>query len=652
MKLLKVRILNFRSCKDVQLDINGLHAIVGSNNAGKSTILKALDFFFNPSTKSLNEEIFWNKDTSLEIRVEGVFANLTDYEKTELCTCLKPDGTFHMARTAKMGTKSSDIESDYNEDKIVIGQQYLKPVPNVDWLQESKINGKNIKEWWKEKSNMTVNGHIFLDTYTKQPTVDEWKDQAKIFVSNHQDELTIEDMWADNPKGYANVLKSVLPFFILVPAVRDASEESKGTKSSPFGKLILAILNTVTEEKKRNIEEILSKVSKQMNRIGGSDRLSLISDTERKLNEHLSELFTGCDLEIEFETPTLEILLSTPRINVDDGFRSAVENKGHGLQRAIIFSILRQYAEYMASVAPDKTRKLILAIEEPELYMHPQAQRTIRNVFRKITENGDQVLFSTHSALLVDVNYFDEIIRVESECILGEGKKGIISKAWQLPMEKMIFDLEKRIPKKKGAISAESMRERYSHAYNPQRNEGFFAKKIILVEGQTEEYSLPIYADAIPGCSLDALGISIIECGGKDSIDRLYRIFNELHIPCYVIFDYDFGNTEQKIVQQSIDLLALLGLHDIDNKDVFVSEVVSFFPQKWETTLRSEIDSIDELTQEARQELGLNKDSKALLARYIARKLIKNNPASIPPSIKKILEKAVNVSWVKSCLEQ
>ena len=96
MKLTQLRIRNFRSCRDVSLEIGNMHALVGANNAGKSTVLRALDFLFNPSIKSLNEESFWNKDTTTEIRVEAVFSELTDNEKEALNACLKPDGTFHM----------------------------------------------------------------------------------------------------------------------------------------------------------------------------------------------------------------------------------------------------------------------------------------------------------------------------------------------------------------------------------------------------------------------------------------------------------------------------------------------------------------------------------------------------------------------------
>jgi len=656
MKLAHLRIQNFRSCREVSLEIGNMHALVGGNNTGKSSVLRALDFLFNPSTKSLNEESFWNKDTNLEIRVEAVFSDLTDKETEVLGAYLKADGTFHMARSARMGAKNGDSESDLEqgEDKIGIGQHCKKPTPEPEWLQESNINGNNIKEWWKKKDQLIVNGASFADFLggTKSPTVGDWKEKAKEFISTHVDKIPMKNAWIDNPKGYANVLKGTLPFFVLVPAVRDVTEESKGTKSSPFGKLLFAILDTVTQEKKSKIEGILAEVSKQMNRTGGAERVQLIAETENQLNKLLNDFFAGCDLEIEFQTPTLEVLLSAPKLYVDDGFRNAVENKGHGLQRAVIFTILRRYAEHMTSSAEGKKRSLILAVEEPELYMHPQAQRTIWRVFRKIADGGDQVLFSTHSSLLVDVAYFDEIVRMECIFETIDGKKTTASRAWQLPMSKMIQDIEVRFPNTKGSVTPESMRDRYSHAYNPRRNEGFFASKIVLVEGPTEEYSLPIYADALPNCAFDPQGISVVECGGKGSMDRLFRIFNELHIPCFILFDYDKGNSDGEIIKKSKELLALAGESSDAPLSLFVADGIACFTNKWETDLKSEIADADTLAANARTELGLSDDTgKPLIARYIARKLTSRNPPVVPSSLKKIIETAVAVRWKKSCLQ-
>jgi predicted ATP-dependent endonuclease of OLD family len=216
----------------------------------------------------------------------------------------------------------------------------------------------------------------------------------------------------------------------------------------------------------------------------------------------------------------------------------------------------------------------------------------------------------------------------------------------------MIEDLKIRVPKLKDKVTAESMRDLYSHAYNPRRNEGFFASAIILVEGLTEEYSLPIYAEAIPECAFDPHGISAVECGGKGAMDRLYRIFNELHIPCYILFDYDSGNLDNRIIEKSKELLTLAGKEQAAPESLFVADTIACFPHKWESDLQSEIPDAETLTAEVRKDLGLSDDSgKPLIARYIARKLTCRIPPVVPPSLKKIIEKAVHVTWKGSCLK-
>jgi putative ATP-dependent endonuclease of the OLD family len=218
-------------------------------------------------------------------------------------------------------------------------------------------------------------------------------------------------------------------------------------------------------------------------------------------------------------------------------------------------------------------------------------------------------------------------------------------------MSKMVEDLEARFPKLKGKVTPESMRDRYSHAYNPRRNEGFFASKIMLVEGLSEEYSLPIYADALQKCAFDPQGISVVECGGKGAMDRLYRIFNELHIPCYTLFDYDSDNSDQDIIDKSRELLALAGEPQDAPDSLFVADAIACFPKKWETDLKVEIPDADTLAAEGRRELGLSDDSgKPLIARYIARKLTSRIPPHVPPTLKAIIERAVAVTWRKSCL--
>jgi len=651
VRLSYVRILNFKSCRKVEINVSGLHALVGSNNAGKSNILHALDFLFNPSVKKLSEDSFWNKRTDLAIRVEAVFTELEEVEKQKLDPYLTSEGFFHIAREAKLNVTDSPSEPDSQEGRFSISQQYKKSIPNIEWLQNDQINGQRISEWWKNKDELTVNNHRFADYFSSQakPTVGDWKEQAQKFINEHNNDIEFIERWIDNPQGYANVLKSSLPCFVMVPAVKDVADESKGTKSSPFGKLIYSIIDQISLSQRDQIKTLVNEITNQLNRNDQEVRIPIITQIEQELKNLLNDIFPDCDLEIQFETPSFEMLMSTPKIFIDDGLKNSVENKGHGLQRAVIFAILRRYADLVSVNDSGEKKKMIIAIEEPELYMHPQAQRTLRGVFKRIADSGDQVIYSTHSSLMVDVAYFDEIIRVENVKASSDLEDSNLSNAYQLSMSKLIEDLDKRHSKAKP--SDISIRDRYSNAYNPRRNEGFFASKILLVEGMTEEYSLPIYADKILGRSFDSLGVSVVECGSKCSIDRLYRIFNELHIPCYIIMDYDHGNSDSNIIKISKDLLKLAGENEDYHPTLFVSDRIAYFPQTFEVYLRTIFPDYDSLVIEACSVLGIKSDgSKPLIGRYIARKKCSAGAPPIPEEFSNLIKKAVSVEWTSSCL--
>lgn len=653
MKLKWVRIKNYRSCEDVRVDFGPLHALVGANGSGKSSILRALDFLFNPAKGKIDEEAFWNGETDQTIWVEAVFDALTPAElaNEQLKPYLKPDGTFHIARSAKVVAESPDADEDSADEKITISQHYCKPTPSQTWLKQSEINGKNITEWWMARDELVVNGTSFADFIggDAKPQVVTWKEKARAFVGKHLSDKDLSDSWHDNPQGYAGVLKGTLPHYVFVPAVRDVKDEAKVTKTTPFGRILYEILDSVTENQRKELEGSLKKLQERLNREGGAERLKSIADTEGRLNELLKD-YMPCDLEIEFQPPTMEAVLTTPLIFADDGFRNIVSNKGHGLQRAIIFSILRCYSEQVTGRGATKKKSMIFAVEEPELYMHPLAQKTIRQVFLNIASEGDQVVFSTHSALLVDVAGFDEIVRVESTQTVTDGKKVLRTKVWQLTVDTMISDLKARVPEAKP--TERSMRDLYSHAYHPNRSEGFFAKRIILVEGATEQYALPIYAEAC-GLALDPLNVSVVDCGGKGQMDRLYRVFNDLGIPCFLLFDFDKTNADAEVIKKSEALLTLIAADTAVPDDMRIEDTYACFPETWERTVGSQVPGIEDLTAEARKFFGLERDSgKPLIARYIARRLVSQGGKAIPKVVSDILKKAIEVTWRKSCLQK
>lgn len=646
MKLSQIQIRNYRSCKDVRLDLDSMHALVGANNAGKSTILRALDLLFNPSATKIDQESFWNCDETLEISIEGLFTDLSEKELQDFRAYLRPDNTLIIARRVKRKEQEGGDEAT----RVDIVPFCCKRVPIYPWLRDVDIKTDSIDTWWAANDTFTVNGVSFRDRLGKsKPKVGDWKVKAHEFAVQHLKSEDYEDIWVENPQGYAGVLKASLPQFIFVPAVRDLADEAKATKTNPFGRLLSEVVKTTTGGQQAQIGSHLDEIRKMLNRTGGTTRIDSVVRIEKRLNDILNEQM-ACELEIEFQPPTLDVLLTTPKVFIDDGFRNLGENKGHGLQRAIIFSILRCYSELLSGATGARTRSVIFGVEEPEIYMHPLAQRVIRGVFRALADQGDQVLFATHSALLLDVAYFDEIIRVERQIEETKSGKVVTSKVWQLSMQAMIDDLKSRHATVEPIES--TIRALYANAYHPNRSEGFFAAKVILVEGQTEQYAIPVFAEA-HGVNLDALNISVVYCGGKGPMDRLYRIFNELRIPCFMVFDYDMNSNDTDSLAKSRQLLELGGCREEVTNKPLITERLACFPTSWEDQMRREIDNYDELVREARKELGIKPDTgKPLVARCVAQKLSKHTPPFVPATVSGLVEKVVECKWHASCLQR
>lgn len=649
MKLETISIENFGICENIVVDLSYISAIVGENNSGKSTILKAIDFLINPSNTKISRESFWSLDCSLKIKIEGVFSNLNEVEKEKLKNYIFEDEKFYLSRTVKYDVEDSDDEEsiDYENAKLNIEQLYKAKTVRYEWLNEVYINGNKIDKWWDNPEQLSVNGNSFYEfVENTKPTVSGWKEKAKEFIELNLTDEDFEIQWIPNPRGFPGVLRGALPTLIFIPAVRNLNEEIKTTKTNPMGFLMKALLDSITnkEDQKASIEKAILNIQMLLNRSGEDKRFSSIIETERKLNAVLKE-YMDCELEIEFTVPTTENLISSPKIYINDGTRNLAKNKGHGMQRALIFSILRCYSDCLLEKEENNAKSIIFCIEEPEIYMHPQAQRTIRKVFQTLASKKNQIIYSTHSPMLIEVEFFDQVVRLEGHSFEVNGKKFRESKAWQILISQIMNDLKSRHPSV--SPTEKSIRERYYHVYSPMRNEGFFARKIILVEGVTEQYALPIYAKSID-LDIESENIAIIECGGKDSIDRLYRIFNELGIPCYVIFDYDNDKVKETI-DTSKKILKLIGYKE-KVIDTIVECNFACFINDWEDTINQEVSNYDELKQKAKTDLG--EVGKPLTERYIANILINSDPPFILPSIKEILIKAKEIEWSSSCLKE
>jgi hypothetical protein len=156
---------------------------------------------------------------------------------------------------------------------------------------------------------------------------------------------------------------------------------------------------------------------------------------------------------------------------------------------------------------------LLLLIEEPELYLRPQAQRYLYRLLREFVLAGNQVIYSTHSPAFLNVARLDELVFVER--LPQTGTRA-------LQPEPVSADEDFRV-----------MTE-----FDAARSELFLARAAVLVEGLTEKLVLPFVFSAL-GYDVDREAISIIECGGKPNLPLFARICKATGIPFVVVHDSD-----------------------------------------------------------------------------------------------------------------
>jgi len=641
MLIKKIIVKNYRSLENAIFYPKGILSLVGRNSSGKSNVIKALELFFETSTKLLNRDSFFNHNTESPIEMFVTFTSLSNWEKEQF-----GPWTDGVDLTVGRRITCTGIDS-YNISNIAV----IK-VPDIEWLREENINGENITKWWNNKDTLAMNGIDFASYFNdKKPKVNEWKDAAKKFCVEHEKKIPFITQEVENPKGYPNVLKGALPEFVYIPAVRDISDEAKVAKTNPFGQLINSVIEKISAQQKEMVSEQIKELGKMLNRNEEGKRIEEIKRIEDRLNKLMEDLMK-CDIEIEMPMPELREVFGSAKIYAHDGIRTTIEAKGHGLQRSMIFTILRAYAEFSHVIkAGEKAneRSTIFAIEEPELYLHPQAQRTLMNVFRQISKNGDQIIYATQSNLFVDIEYFDEI------CIMKRVKDGEVYKSYptQLTIKDLLDDLKIR---KNIDGTDEAIRELYSHAFNPMINEGFFADKVIIVEGPSELYILPIYAKLLE-CDFDKENISVVYSGGKGPMDRLLRVFNGFKLPTYILFDGDKNNSDTEIKNKTLELLNLLGspLKDIGVLQTKVEDEFAVIDTKLEDLMKREIKDYEQLLEKATKSLG--PVGKPLKHRHIAKQIkekINTNPDSdlIPKTIKDIVSKIRILKYNKSYLKR
>ena len=408
--------------------------------------------------------------------------------------------------------------------------------------------------------------------------------------------------------------------FIYIPAVRDAALDAREGKGAPITMLVDWLVRQTLADQE-DVQEF-RKLTQQKYADVLQPALAKLKDLGAELTNTLRTYVPDATIDLnwleadllEFPAPRADVKL------VEDDFSCAVGRTGHGLQRAFILTVLQHLAvsqsrtsnlkkgpteglpENVPTPSETKQPSVLLAIEEPEIYQHPNRQRYFAKVLLELTTGtragvalSTQVIYTTHSPLFVGLDRFNEIRRLRKvPAESGKPKVTQIACTTFDQIAKAIWianDRRDSNGKECDQFKGETLHARLHTLMTPWVNEGFFADLVVLVEGEDDRAAILGSAAAL-GHDFESMGISVIPCDGKSRMDRPIAIFQALRIPCYAIWDSDSdkkgSDQESEMILHNKRLLRLMGATVEDFPDK-VSNRFGCFKIKLERTIEAEI---------------------------------------------------------------
>ena len=601
-----IRLQNFRCVKDETLHCKNLTALLGPNGSGKSSFLRALEMFYEPNTHYTKDD-FYAGDTSNPILITVTFTKLTDEEKAFFKSYVEGD--------------ELTIEKEMSWP-IVRGSQkyYGTSLKNPEFEAFYEAKGGEMRTKYTELRAKPEYSSL-LD-YTNRPAAEKVLSEWEM---SHPDRC-IRKRDGGQFFGFKEVGEAHLERytrFIPVHAVRDASEDALEKKGSVITEIMDIVVRRVLAERK-DITEFETQVNEQYMKIYNPSKIPELQNLERDLSKLLQTYVPDTGVKLRWkEDVMLEIPMPAADIKIiEDEYDSPVGYSGHGVQRAFILTMLQFLAltEKTAEEEEEKPEKtalkapnLILGIEEPELYQHPDRQRHLSKVLSKLSQEGVpnvveqvQVIFSTHSPLFVDLEQFENIRvfrKVKEDANLP--KQTRIS---YTTLAAVAEKLEKINDKPPGTFTAETMRARLRALLSPWVNEGFFAKLVVLVEGIKDRAAILGAASAM-GHDLESKGVAVIPCNSKTCLDRAIIIFSDLDIPVYVLWDSDYHERNRPESNPAVNrtLLRLFNQPEEDWPDK-ITDKFACFKETLMHTLNAELgDFYNATLQTCCSDFGIDK---------------------------------------------
>ena len=370
MKLIRFCIKGFRGYREKTcVNLDDLTAIIGKNDAGKSTLLEAMDVFFNKVKMDAGD---YNIDLGdiKEIRLTAIFDNLPNeviIDETNPINLaeeylLNTDGYLEIEKVYK-GTSPS-----HKETYIIA---YHPSNENVDDLLRLKITPLKTRA---RDLGVDLNG--VNQTVKSEIRKRIWESTELEFEMQR---ILIKD---EDTKKIGEKLEVIYPAYSLFKSDRPSTDQDAEAQDP----MQVAIKEAMKAQGAR-LKVIERRVQREVEAVANR--------TVEKLQEMNLELAN--ELNPIFKTDWGKVF----KLSLTSDEQIPINKRGSGVRRLILLNFFRVKAEQQSSTS------IIYAIEEPETSQHPDNQKMLIEAFWELSQQDNaQVIFTTHTPMLT--NYIDE----------------------------------------------------------------------------------------------------------------------------------------------------------------------------------------------------------------------------------------------------
>jgi putative ATP-dependent endonuclease of the OLD family len=296
----------------------------------------------------------------------------------------------------------------------------------IEWFYTAKSSDE--AEHFDQATTNTISVELFFDDVVEgdieKLTSDANKTKIRTMLggetsfcvlktsTDHKRRYVVGGADKGNPAGIDAAINEFVPKLEYVSTRIRLDDVAKFKEKNPIGAMLSGVLTAIVEvsPEYRDFREKFatlfdaddSQVRVELNRLGSAVELYL-----RK------QFPDGTKVKFTVNPPQFGDLLKSFDTTVDDGIVTRAEDKGDGMQRAIMLSIIQAFADYRKAQLGGGS--FLFLIDEAELHLHPSAQRALKHALLDISTT-DQVLVNTHSSVLVVEDHeLQKIFKVEKE---------------------------------------------------------------------------------------------------------------------------------------------------------------------------------------------------------------------------------------------